>query len=128
MTPADLVAKYLELRAYVEMHEKIHVQNMAPYKEAMETIEGAVHKYLDDNNLDNIKCETGTAFKKSGTRVRVADRKSFDEFVKSQPNGLAYFTNHVAKEMILDYVKEHETPPPGVDYVRYIEVQFRKGS
>lgn len=130
MTPGDLVQRYLELRAYVEARTKAFEDELAPYKQGMETIEGAVHKYLDDNNLDNIKCETGTAFKKSGTRVRVVDRNAFNEFVGQQPDfsGLAYFTNAVSKEMIVEYVKQHETPPPGVDYTRYIEVQFRKGS
>ena len=132
MTPADLVSKYLDLRAYVEARTKAFEDELAPYKQGMETIEGAVHKYLDDNNLDNIKCETGTAFKKSGTRVRVADRAAFNGFVlelmKQGADGLAYFTNAVSKELVLDYVKEHETPPAGVDYTRFIEVQFRKGS
>lgn len=128
MTPADLVSKYLELRAYVEARTKAFEDELAPYKAGMETIEGAVHKYLDDNNLDNIKCETGTAFKKSGTRVRLADRATFVEWMIDQPDGIDYFTNNLSKEKVLDYVKAHETAPPGVDYTRYIEVQFRKGS
>lgn len=126
MTPADLVRKYLELRSYVEAATTSFEESLKPYKAGMETIEGAIHKHLDDNGLDNIKTPDGTAFKKSGTRVRLADRATFLEFVKSQPDGLDYFTNNVSKEKVLGYIKQHETPPAGIDYTRYIEVQVRK--
>lgn len=126
LTPADLVRKYLELRAHVEARTKAVDDELAPYKAGMETIEGAVHKYLDDNGLDNLKTPDGTAFKKSGTRVRVVDRQILNDWVKANPTRIEFFTNAVAKELVLDYIKEHETPPPGIDFVRFLEVQFRK--
>lgn len=128
MTPADLVRKYLELRAYVEAATTSFEESLKPYKTGMETIEGAVHAYLDANNLQNFKVDdVGIAFKKSGTRVRMADRQAFNEFVLKQPNGLSFFTNSVAKEMILEYIKANEAPPPGIDFTRIIEVQIQKG-
>ena len=126
MTPADLVKKYLELRAWLEADAKASDARREPYEKAMATIEGVIHKHLDDNGLDNIKTPDGTAFKKSGTRVQMADRASFIEFIRQQPDGLDYFTNSVSKEKILEYVKQHETAPPGINYVKFIEVQFRK--
>lgn len=126
LTPADLVRKYLELRAYVEAATASFEESLKPYKAGLETIEGAIHKHLDDNGLDNIKTPDGTAFKKSGTRVRVKDRQVFFDFVKTQPNGLDMLAGNLVKEEVLKYVKEHETPPPGIDYVTYIGVQVRK--
>jgi len=126
MTPADLIQQYIKLRDAVEARTKAFDAEMEPYKTGMTAIEGAMQEHLNANNLDNVKSEFGTAFKKTNTRVRVADRNSFNEFVAQQPNGLEYFTNAVSKEKIVDYVKEHGCAPSGVDVSYVTDVQFNR--
>lgn len=125
MTPADLIRQYIALRDKVEKLNTTHEAVLKPYADAMVAIEGAMQQHLNDNNLDNVKSEFGTAFKKTGTRVRVADRSAFDAFVVEQ-DSLAWFTNAVSKEKIVEYVKENNCAPPGVDVTYITDVQFNR--
>ena len=125
MTPADLIHQYIKLRDAVEARTKAFDVELEPYKAGMVAIEGAMQQHLNDNNLDNVKSEFGTAFKKTSTRVRVADRGAFDEFV-TQQGTLEWFTNAVVKEKIVEYVKENNCAPPGVDVTYVTDVQFNR--
>jgi len=125
MTPADLIQQYIKLRDAVEARTKAFETELEPYKAGMTAIEGAMQEHLNANNLDNVKSEFGTAFKKTSTRVRVADRNSFNEFVVQQ-GSLDWFTNAVSKEKIVDYVKEHGCAPSGVDVTYVTDVQFNR--
>ncbi len=126
MTPADIIQKYIALRDWLEADSNANAVKQKPYAEALVTLEGLMMNHLAENGLDNVKSEFGTAFKKTGTRVRVADRGAFNQFVAQQPNGLEYFTNAVAKEKIVDYVKEHGCAPSGVDITYITDVQFNR--
>ena len=126
MTPADIIKKYVEIRDWIEADTKANDARQKPYNDALVTLEGLMMNHLAENGLDNVKSEYGTAFKKTGTRVRVADRGSFNEFVAQQPNGLEYFTNAVSKEKIVEYVKENNCAPPGVDVTYITDVQFNR--
>ena len=125
MTPADIIKKYIALRDKMEADSKVFEAAQKPYSDAMTLLEGLMQQHLNDNNLDNVKSEFGTAFKKTGTRVRVADRGSFNEFV-AQQGSLDWFTNAVSKEKIVDYVKEYGCAPSGVDVTYVTDVQFNR--
>lgn len=127
MTPADLIKKYIELRDWLERDTKANDERQKPYCDAMSTIEGALQQHLLTNDLQNIKADgIGTAFLKTNTHVRMADRNAFDAFVSTLPDPLSYFTNAVRKETVLDYAKEHGTPPAGIDLTSIQEVQIRR--
>lgn len=125
MTPADLIRQYIALRDKMEAATKAFEEAQKPYAQALATIEGVMAQHLLNNGLDNVKSEFGTAFKKTGTRVRVVDRNSFNEFV-AQQGSLDWFTNAVSKEKIVEYVKENNCAPPGVDVTYITDVQFNR--
>lgn len=125
MTPADIIQKYIALRDWLEADNKANEAKQKPYADAMVLLEGLMQQHLNENNLDNVKSEFGTAFKKTGTRVRVADRGAFNEFVEKQ-DSLDWFTNAVSKEKIVEYVKENNCAPPGVDVTYITDVQFNR--
>ncbi len=125
MTPAEIIQKYIALRDWLEADTKANEARQQPYTEAMTTLEGLMMNHLAENGLDNVKSEFGTAFKKTGTRVRVADRGAFNQFVEQQ-GSLDWFTNAVSKEKIVDYVKEHGCAPSGVDITYITDVQFNR--
>ncbi len=125
MTPAEIIKKYVEIRDWIEADTKANEARQEPYTQAMTTLEGLMMNHLAENGLDNVKSEFGTAFKKTGTRVRVADRGAFNQFVEQQ-GSLDWFTNAVSKEKIVDYVKEHGCAPSGVDITYITDVQFNR--
>lgn len=126
MTPADIIKKYIEIRDFLERDQATADARRKPYVDAMTALEGAMAQHMQDTGTDSVKADgIGTAFHKTNTHVRVADRAAFNEFVQ-KTGDLSYFTNAVSKEMILDYIKANEAPPPGVDFTRITEVQFRR--
>ncbi len=125
MTPADIIQKYIALRDWLEADTKANDARQKPYVDGLTTLEGMMMEHLNKNELDNVKSEFGTAFKKQGTRVRVADRGAFNQFVEQQ-GSLDWFTNAVSKEKIVDYVKEHGCAPSGVDITYITDVQFNR--
>ncbi len=125
MTPAVIIQKYIALRDWLEADTKANDARQKPYADALVTLEGLMMNHLAENGLDNVKSEFGTAFKKTGTRVRVADRGAFNQFVEQQ-GSLDWFTNAVSKEKIVDYVKEHGCAPSGVDVTYITDVQFNR--
>lgn len=125
MTPAAIIQKYISLRDWLEADSKANEARQKPYTDAMTVLEGAMQAHLNANNLENVKSEFGTAFKKTSTRVRVADRNAFNEFV-AQQGSLDWFTNAVSKEKIVEYVKENNCAPSGVDVTYVTDVQFNR--
>ena len=125
MTPADIIQKYIAIRDKIAKDTEAFEATQKPYTDALVTLEGLMMNHLAENGLDNVKSEYGTAFKKTGTRVRVADRGAFNEFV-AQQGSLDWFTNAVSKEKIVDYVKEHGCAPSGVDVTYITDVQFNR--
>ncbi len=124
-TPADIIKRYIEIRDWIAKDVAETEERQKPYTDALVTLEGLMMNHLAENGLDNVKSEFGTAFKKTGTRVRVADRGAFNQFVEQQ-GSLDWFTNAVSKEKIVDYVKEHGCAPSGVDVTYITDVQFNR--
>ena len=125
MTPAEIIKKYVEIRDWIAKDVADTEARQKPYADGLTVLEGMMMNHLAENGLDNVKSEFGTAFKKTGTRVRVADRGSFNEFVVQQ-GSLDWFTNAVSKEKIVEYVKENNCAPPGVDVTYITDVQFNR--
>ncbi len=126
MTPAEIIQKYIAIRDKIAKDTESFEAKQKPYVDGLTTLEGMMMEHLNKNELDNVKSEFGTAFKKQGTRVRVADRGAFNEFVLTQPDPLAFFTNAVAKEKIVEYVTENNCAPSGVDVTYITTVQFNR--
>lgn len=125
-TPAEIIACYIKYRDFIDLKNKEHEAAMKPYQDAMQTLEGLMAQHMQETGVDSVKADgIGTAFHKTSTRVRVADRGAFNEFVKAHGD-LSWFTNAVSKELVVDYSKEHNARPPGVDLTRFVEVQFRR--
>ena len=127
MTPADLIKKYIELRDWLEKDSAANSARQLPYLDAMKAIEGGLQQFLLANDGQNFKAEgIGTAFLQTKTHVRMADRNAFLDFIVKTGDPFSYFTNNVRKETVLDYVKEHGTPPAGIDLTSIQEVQIRR--
>lgn len=129
MTPADLIKKYIELRDWLEKDNAANAAKQQPYTDAMATIEGVLQQHLLANDLQNMKADgVGTAFLKTSTHVKMADRGAFIDFIQTlEDDPFEFFTNAVRKEKVLEYAKAHDgTPPMGIDITSIQEVQIRR--
>jgi hypothetical protein len=128
MTPADLIKKYIDIRDWLEKDNAANAAKQKPYLDAQTAIEGALAQHLLSNDLQNMKAEgIGTAFFKTATHVRLADRAAFVDFIQTlDTDPFDFFTNSVRKEKVLEYFKSTGAALPGVDITSIQEVQIRR--
>ena len=117
-----------ELRDWLERDNAAVEERQKPYKGAMTTIEGALQAHLLANDLQNMKADgIGTAFLKTATHVRLADRGAFVDYIQTlDTDPFDFFTNAVRKEKVLEYFESTGAALPGVDITSIQEVQIRR--
>jgi len=125
-TAEQLISTYLTLRDNRDAIKAELEGKLDTLKEQMEVIEMAFLDNMNRTGDQSIKTESGTVFRKTSTRVGIANWDETIEFIKL--SGLYSLLNHaVNKTAVVEYVKEHGEPPAGVNFTQYDEVQVRKG-
>ena len=126
MNTEQMIAQYIKLRDKVDLLTKQFEESLAPYKMGMQALEGAVTIEMDKLGVDSIKCNgVGTAFRKTTTSAKVADREAFMDFVfDGRREG--FLTTHVSKEAVEEWIEQNQSPPPGVDVAFIKKTQFRR--
>ena len=126
-TPGQIIAKYLEIRDYIKARDAAHDAEMAAYKASLKALENAALQIMVRDQVTQLKDkDLGTAFQKTQTFVKLAEREKIIEFARHAEGGMDIFTNAINKDFVLAYVEAHGAPPPGVEITREIAVQFRK--
>ena len=125
MTPAELIKRYQEIKRTKDIMDTEYKESIKPYSEALEAIELSLLEYLNANGLQNLKTETGTAYKVTHVNTKMVDRQKLVAFVKETDN-FDLFTNSLTKEAVKAYVETHKEPPPGVEVTTYLECNIRK--
>jgi hypothetical protein len=134
LPPADqIVSRYLELRDYAKQREDEFKAEMAPYKEAMETLAGAADLLMKETGQKALSTENGTAYYSHTLSARCDDPDAFFKFVfdtaqTDRAAAKAYLTTHVGKEAVQTYMDGIGAghPPAGVKTDMVIRVNFRK--
>lgn len=126
-TPGMIIEKYLELRDYIKASDAAHDAEIAPYKAALKALENAALQTMQRDQVTQLKDkDKGTAFQKTQTYVKLADRNEIVNFARQTEGGMDIFTNAISKDYVVSYAEAHGAPPPGVEITREIVVQFRK--
>lgn len=125
MTPGELIERYNGIRRTRLIIEGEHEEALAPYKEAEKAIALALLEHLNENNLQNVKSEHGTAYKVTHVNTKLVDRAALIRHCVAKEN-FDFFTNLLAKETVKAFVEENKAPPPGVEVNYSIEVNIRK--
>jgi hypothetical protein len=126
MTPATMIAKYLQLREKLREVEARHKEELAPYLAMRERLETVMLDYLNKNGLDSSKCEAGTAFKSTVTSVTVRDWTATLTYIK-QHEAWDLLEARVAKSAAVDIINESQKPIPGVEISSATVLRVRSG-
>lgn len=114
MTPADLIASYIKLRAKINDVETRQKEEMLPYINLRTEIETALLAHLNELGLESTKCKAGTAFKSTATSVKVRDWDKTLAFIRE--NELWELLEARAnKTVALELLEERRKPIPGVE-------------
>lgn len=130
MNTGECIKKYVELRDYVKVQNDAHQERMKPYVDGMKAIENALLAEFNAlGDVQNIKTEHGTAFKKKWTSVKVADRPTFLGFIYDDFwERSRFLTSAVTKTEVQDFMETHNAVPPGLDVSQGFDINIRRPS
>lgn len=127
-TDADLIRKYVELRDRKKQLEEKQKEELAPFNDAMDTLETALMERMNAAGQESIKTEHGTAYKAKAMKTKTADREALMGYVREH-DAFHLLTAAVSKEAVQDYMDSSGGfPPPGVDVTFITTVNFRRPS
>ena len=126
-TPEQLAEQYLKLRAKKSQLADEHKAIITQYDAAMQAIENATLKMLQDQGVKSFSTNKGTAFQVTKEYVSLKDREALIGAMENGDIPLDIFTNAVSKDWVLKYAEANDgLAPPGVVITRETVVQFRK--
>lgn len=152
--PDAKVQRYLDLRAEKDALAKTVKEKEKPIKEEMGQIEQELGGVLTQMGQTSMKSDFGTFFFVDKQYVTMAEHEAFLQwFAKDIVNELAkggyvaqgkkpddavaqaleagafaFLTKAVAKDTVVQYIKDKGNPPPGIKYETAQEVQVRRAT
>lgn len=119
-TMEELVAVYVQTRDRIKAIEAEQKAQLAPYREALDKVEGLIMTMLNSAGADSMKTSAGTAYKAPWTKASVQDwQKVLDYAVENGRFDL--FERRVAKS-----VAEEIGDVPGIEIERGVRVNVRR--
>lgn len=123
-TIGDMIAKFHEIKAALEIAQEAFDTKWKPYREAMQALQTACGAELTKQGLQNFKSDAGTAYLRKSDSVTVTNRDDFVKFVLD--DHLEFLDARVLKDPVRDWVDKHEAPPPGVKIEPSVQCIIRK--
>lgn len=125
-TTADVIAKYIAIRDFIEDRQKKFDEFLAPYYGSMKSIEAYVANELNAQNADSISTERGTAYRSTLMQTKVESREDWLDFVfDGRREG--FITNAVPKDAVKEHLEANNSvPPPGIKVNFIHKVNFRR--
>jgi hypothetical protein len=128
MKLSEFVGKYIELRNQKAALKADYEAKVAGVDEKLDKIEAKLLEVFDQQGMDSVKTELGTAYKSTRTTASVADRDVFMNFVKAKEEW-ALLEVRAAKSAVEQYMTANEgVLPPGVNWRAEAVVNVRKSS
>lgn len=126
MTPAVMIEKYIKLRNKLDQIKGEHKKQLEPFLAIQSQLENVLLDYLNQNNLQSVNGEAGTAYKSVMTSVTVKDWPRTLEYI--QTNQLwDLLEARVSKTAALEVIDETKKPVPGVQVAQAVVVRVRAG-
>ena len=123
----DIAAKYIKLRDFKDQINAESKEKVAKIKDLMDGMEAQIMTFLNQTGQDSAKTPSGTVFKKTTTKVSVADWDVVLKFMKENDMDTMYYRN-VSKEAVEAYIEEVNEVPPGLNITREVSISVNRPS
>lgn len=120
------VAQYVQLRDLIKQKDDEHKKKMAPYRETLEQLNGALLQHLQAQGAESVSTAAGTVYRTEKRSASIADQTAFWTYVVStgQWDLLDRRANVTA---VYDYIQQQveaakedpsitPQPPPGINF------------
>lgn len=125
---ADLiVARYLELRAWMQQAKDEFSAAMRPYQEELEVLEAGAGELMRRTGQKALSTIHGTAYQSRTISVKNNNPTEFLNWVFAN-EAREFLTAHVNKEAVKQYMDKSTDgqSPPGLEVTPVIAINFRK--
>lgn len=125
LTTERAIEKYIEMRDKIAALKKQHIQELAPFNLAKDTLEAWLLEDLSNANVEAMRATTGTVYKSVRTSATVSEWSKTLEFIRTRDAWelLEARVSKLAAEAILN---ETQAPIPGVNITREVILNVRK--
>lgn len=124
MKPSQLIENYIKLRNKMNEIKAKHEAELEPFASTMRQIEAELLTHLNENELDNIKAEAGTAYKQVMTSCSVEDWGQALGYVRKH-DAWDLLEARIAKRAALTTIEETGEPIPGLKISQAIVLRVR---
>lgn len=116
----EAVRLYVETRDARDALRKRHEEELKPYGEALETLEGIMQRQLDETGQESARTEAGTCYKAGWSSARVQDWAQVLDFAVEHGR-LDLFERRVNKKVV-----EELGEVPGIVIDRGVRINVRR--
>ena len=124
MTPAEMIERYIKLRNKIDSIKDKHKKELGPYLDLHAQLETLILQHLDQQGLQSMNGEAGTAFKQVATSVTVKDWNKTLSFIKEHELW-DLLEARVSKTAAVEVITERKQPIPGVLVSQAVVVRVR---
>lgn len=119
------VAQYVGLRDKIKALDDAHKEKMKPFREMLETLGGVLLDHLKNISADSVATNSGTVYKTVKNSASIADGTAFWQYV-SENEEWDLIDKKANVSAVLDFIEQHNSPPPGVNFSSMITVGVRR--
>lgn len=121
------VAQYVQVRDYIKKMDDEHEAKMKPSKDMLQKLAGIIHRFLEDNKLENLRTTAGSCYISTRWTATVQDADVFFKFVIDNEE-FDLLERRASATAVRAYVDEHKSLPAGVNLNAIASVGVRRPS
>ncbi|RZN09703.1 hypothetical protein CWO91_16880 [Bradyrhizobium genosp. SA-3] len=122
---AKRVEQFVKLRDMIKQKNDEHKKLMKPYNETLEQLNALLLAHLNGQSANSVATDAGTVYRTEKKSASLADAEAFMDFVIA--NGAYDLLDRKANvTAVEDHIKEHNAPPPGVNFTSTFTVGVRR--
>lgn len=124
-TIETVVEKRIQLRDKRSELKRVWEEEDEVYKVAEDKLDGWLLKRLQEQGVDSVRTEAGTAYTTINTRASCNDWQALWQWISEQ-NRLDFLEKRVATKTVTEYIEETGNLPPGVNVNREHVIRVRR--
>lgn len=142
-TADELIQEYFRNDEFITSENKRFAEHMKPFNDRQEAIKAQLQDKMNQEGLDNIKSEHGTAYKSRILNTKIdADAEPYKNadgyLVRGREAVLDFCMDNwaavgnemlqvgVTKDAVKAYMEQHGKPPPGISTSTFVRVNIRR--
>lgn len=120
MNLSEMLEQYAEIKTYLDDE----LAKLKPVEKALENLRVAVQAKMNEEGITTAKSRAGHRLTLVNNKnARIVDNEAFVDFLWETGN-LGYLQKRVKLDAVLEYLNEHNEPPPGLEVTTINTLRF----